>query len=298
MGMLEENSVLEALECGKNFSYIINDTKLFSNMDYKVLQSNESSSFIKCMKMLYNGKIQLLYLTSEYRPFGSIIHQLDSDSFLSVVANIVDSVCEVKSNGFLRCENIDLSIEHIYIEPSTYKAFLLYVPLIVGMQPNEQFFENALRSSFAKIILGLPTISTPKTMQLLANLQNASIPIERLLDGVLTGNNKIIHSTDNKPSKVRFVSLNAGENISLLMDKTEYVLGRGKKADGLVAGSKMVGRTHCKVYWEAGKCKVQDLMSGNGTFVNQQRIPPGADAVIRHGDILRLANIDLEVVFE
>lgn len=301
MTTFQENSIFEVLACGNNFSYIFREPQLFSMMDYKILQSNSNSPFVRCMKMLYNGKIQILYLTEGLRPFNEILAQLDSESFLTVTANIIRSVCAVKENGFLKCINIDLETDHIYIDPTTYKAFLLYVPATTGFYTSEIIFENELRSGIAKLIIGQPGLSTPKTMQLFSNLQNMSLPLENVFSGIIQG--KTLRQTDSseKIREVKLISINMQEKTEIIVDKDKYVLGRSSKtktADGIIYGSRMVGRAHCCIIRSSTGCAVKDLMSSNGTFVNNKRVPSGSEITLKDGDILRLANVELKVLIK
>ena len=304
MGNLFEMGYLTEIPCGKNLSYVLEDASQFSNIDYKVLQSNENSSLVRCMKMLYNGKLQLYYIISGYRTLNSLVSTLDAEGFISVIASVFQSIAEVKKNGFLKCENIDISMDHIFIDPTTHKAYLMYFPILGVMNSDESYFETDLRSSFAKLILSLPALSTQKTMQLLANLQNMVIPLERIFENVLhekgdqakTENKPIV---TKQPSEIRFISINSKEMISLLMNKNPYVIGRSlKHADGIIRDNKMVGRAHCRISISPDGCDVEDLESANGTYVNQVRIPTGGHAILKNGDILRLANVDLQVIIK
>jgi pSer/pThr/pTyr-binding forkhead associated (FHA) protein len=51
-----------------------------------------------------------------------------------------------------------------------------------------------------------------------------------------------------------------------------------------------VSRRHSTIWLDpAGAAWVRDERSTNGTFVNDQRLPPGSEAPLRDGDSLRLA---------
>ena len=73
MNALIENNCIKEMECGSNFSYILSDNSTFLSTEYKVLQSQANSCFVKCMKMMYNGKVQLYYLTKGLKSFASMI---------------------------------------------------------------------------------------------------------------------------------------------------------------------------------------------------------------------------------
>ena len=57
MNMLIENGIVNKVDCGNDLAYVVNDNTIFYATEYKVLQSQSDGVFIKCMKLLYNGKI-------------------------------------------------------------------------------------------------------------------------------------------------------------------------------------------------------------------------------------------------
>ena len=80
MNALIENNYIKEMKCGANFAYVLSDNSAFLSTEYKVLQSQANSCFVKCMKMLYNGSIQLYYLTGGLKSFASMIPSLDAES--------------------------------------------------------------------------------------------------------------------------------------------------------------------------------------------------------------------------
>ncbi|HEV7932635.1 MAG TPA: FHA domain-containing protein [Actinomadura sp.] len=71
------------------------------------------------------------------------------------------------------------------------------------------------------------------------------------------------------------------------------VLGRDATQSPVAATFKRydnVSRRHSTLWLDpAGAAWVRDERSTNGTFVNEQRLPPGSQAPLRDGDSLRLA---------
>lgn len=294
---LIESGLLKEQECGNNISFILDDLTCFSNTDYKILQSNDSGVFVKCMKMLFNGKIQFLYLTDGLRPFSSMISILSPDSFVSIASNIFRSVCEVKSNGFLKCKNLNANLNQIYIDSTTNKAYLLYFPLNRGLYQNDEVFESELRSSFAKIILGMSSLAAPRTMQLFSNLQNGTISIDGVFDNLMQ--DPVVEPTKPENIKIgelQLISINSPTKIIIKVTKEEFVIGRSNKhADGVIPDNKMVGRSHCRVSKLEGKYVIQDLDSANGTYLNKVKLVPGKTEILKNGDVLRLANLEMKV---
>lgn len=100
MNRLLEDGCISEMECGNNFAYILNNNALFLSTDYKVLQSQEEGHFVKCMKLLFNGKTQFYYLTNGAKSLKSMLHSVvDADSFIKIVMSIISEILLVKQIG-------------------------------------------------------------------------------------------------------------------------------------------------------------------------------------------------------
>jgi EAL domain-containing protein (putative c-di-GMP-specific phosphodiesterase class I) len=73
-----------------------------------------------------------------------------------------------------------------------------------------------------------------------------------------------------------------------MLERFPFVLGRGETAD-LQINSSRVSREHAVLVHEEREYRIRDLGSTNGTLVNGQRIQ---EAVLHHGDMLVLANVE------
>lgn len=305
MNRLLESGQLQEMTCGSNFAYVVNDHTSFLPTEYKVLQSQGSNSFIKCMKMLFNGKVQLYYLTEGYRPLSSLLPKIDAENFMVVVSNILADVLEVKNNGFLYCANIDISFEKIFVDPTTYKVKLVYVPLKSRLFDDISAFENDLRTSLVKIISGISTLSSSKTIQLSAYLQDGTLSMESLYNKVKGGSVTEYSDVRKTPGKdttdvrMRIVALNAPMRVEIEVTKDEFVLGKKQGVvDGVISFNKMISRSHCKIIRSGKQYAIVDLQSQNGTFVNKVRLQPNRPCNIKNGDIVRMANSDFQVIIE
>lgn len=305
MNRLLENGQLQEMSCGSNFAYVVTDHTSFLPTEYKVLQSQGSNSFIKCMKMLFNGKVQLYYLTEGYRPLSSLLPRIDAENFMVVVSNILADVLEVKSNGFLYCANIDISFEKIFVDPTTYKVKLVYLPLKNRLFDDISAFENELRTSLVKIVSGISTLSSSKTIQLAAYLQDGTLSMESLHSKVKGGSVTEYGAAKRNPVNtatnacMRIVALNAPMRVDIEITKDEFTLGKKQGlVDGVISFNKMISRSHCKIVRSGQQFAIVDLQSQNGTFVNKVRLQPNRPCNIKNGDIVRMANSDFQVIIE
>lgn len=303
MNLLIKNGSINEITCGNNFAYIVNDNNDFLSTEYKVLQSQAEGSFIKCMKLLYNGKVQLYYLTNGFKSLMSIIPSLDSRSFITIVANLFANIVAVKNNGFLSCQNIDVSSEHIFVEPSTYKVSLVYLPIGKRLYSDVSTFENELRTSLIKIIQDFPSLSSPKTKQLIDDLSNVMISIEGIYSKIKEttvaekkGGAGGIGEVVSMARSMKLIAMNAPVSFEIAITKDEFTIGRKQElVDGVIPFSRMIGRSHCRIIRKGGQFAIIDLSSANGTYVNKVRIQPEQPCPVKNGDIVRLANIEFQV---
>ncbi len=296
MNRLLENGQITELNCGSNFSYILNDANLFFSTEYKVMQNQASSCFLKCMKMLYNGKLQLYYLTNSFRPFSMLIPSLDADGLLTIVANIFGSIIDVKHNGFLSCQNIEVSFDKIFVDPSTHKVSLVYIPSSTRIHADEAIFENEIRTNLVRLITGVSTLSSAKTIQLVSDLSNGLMSIEdifaHLKGGVVQKEQKATVTTTAK-----IVAMNTENRVEVVITKNSFVIGKNAgMVDGVISINKMISRVHCKIENNGGQYTIKDLQSANGTYVNRVKLQPNRPTSIKNGDVIRLANSDFQFI--
>lgn len=300
MNILVEKGHILQIECGSNFSYLLRDNGLFLSTEYKVLQSQQDSCFVPCMRMLYNGRVQLLYLTQGQPSLASMLPVLTPDQLITIITNLLTDIINVKRNGFLSCSSVDTAFSHIFVDPATYKVSLIYLPLNLRMFSDQAMFESDLRSRLVKLITNTPTLISPKTMNLSTDLSSGTLRLEelcaRLKGGAEAAAPAAPAASRTHAPQVRLTAMNAPQPITIQVTKPHFVLGRKASAvDGVLTFNNMIGRVHCRLDVSPTGVTVTDLNSSNGTYVNQQRIPAQSPAPLQDGDLLRLANSDFRV---
>lgn len=303
---LMQQGLISETDDTQNISYLLNDNNLFFLTGYKVLHNQEKKGLIKCVKLKYNGKLKILYLSSNYKTLISLLPSLNANSFINVLVNLLSSILDIKSNGFLKCQNIDISLDKIFVDTSTYSVHLIYLPITsnVGNQ-NSEAFESELRTILIKLINSTPNIASEGVLKISAALANATNSLEQLY--------KIVKSESaggglppklskqpgggmlkNQP-QMRLSSINSSDNISFNINKPDFVIGKNAAAvDGAISFNKAISRVHCKIIYN-GRYLVIDLGSANGTYINNIRLLVNNPAAINNGDTLKLANCEFYV---
>lgn len=305
MNRLLENGQLQEMVCGTNFAYVLDNNIVFQPTAYKVLQSQSSGAFVKCMKMQYNGHVQLYYVVNALKPLSSMLPTMDAESFLTVIKNLFADIIETRSNGFLSCQNVEISFDKVFVDPATYKVKLVYLPLSVHLFDDYSIYENQLRTSLIKLIGDVPALRSPKTKQLVSNLANGMLTLDDLYvrlkngkddaDSVDTVDKTVPEQPD--AGKLRIVAMNAPTRVEIDVTKDSFVLGKNPSAvDGAITFNKMISRVHCRINKTGTQYTITDLQSANGTFVNKVRLQPNKPHPIKNGDVVRLANSDFQIV--
>lgn len=274
----------------QNVAYIVNNNDLFLLTEYKVLNSQHTIKFLKCAKLLYNGKIKLVYFTSNLKSLKNILMSLDGSHFLNIIASLFSSIMSIEENGFLNCGNLDLDINKIYIDQTNMTVHLIYIP-IKSPKVDNVVFESDLRANLVKIINSAPNVCSGKVEDIRRDLSNGMISIADLyksilgMPGTVVGHEVLmLESTD--PSR----------QFSLTVNKDEFFIGRSaEKSDGVISYNNAIGRRHCKILHRDGRYAIVDLESSNGTYVNGTRIAPNTIVPVNNGDKIRLANSDFVV---
>ncbi len=305
MYTLKDSGVLHEVECGNNFGYILDNTSSFVITDYKVLQSQTSGIFVKCMKMLYNGKTELYYVTDEYRPMSSMLNGILPDNLVTIIINLFANVIEVRNNGFLSCQNIDLSWDKIYIDANTMKVKLVYLPINVKIFDGYAAFESELRSSLVKLINQEIITSNARLNQFVQDLSNGTLSLEDVYNKSRGSGTSTIVAPQSENSaignkakgSISMVAMNVPKYFDIKIDRAEMLIG--KKADivdAVIPFSKMISRKHCKIVRKNEVYYISDEGSANGTYVNSVRLSVNQPYQINRGDIIRLADIDFQIV--
>ncbi len=311
---LQSGKITE-LKNTQNVSYILEDASLFNLTGYKVLKSQGNSDFVSCAKVLHNGKTKLLYFTSGQKNFKSMLSLIDTDTFIIIISNLLKAVIDIKNNGFLSCNNLDLTYDKIFIDSHTFAVHLIYLP-INNDNDDVSAFENELRTDLIKIITSTPSLSNPKMNRISSLLSNGSLTLNELYKNIRSESsaqtyipdNENVDNSKNKEKNINIsqpplvlTSLDPHNPLQLNISSSVYVLGKNPaKVNGVISFNKAIGRVHCKIVFNNGYFIIDGdgtKPSTNGTYVNNVRLRNTSPFPIKSGDVIRLANSDFSITY-
>ena len=297
MGNISKQQFYEIIPCGANISYVLTSDSFYSSTEFKILQSQKIVNFANCCKMRWNGRIQLLYFTSNCIPFADYIQSSTPESTIAIIEQIISTIISVKNNGFLSYYNIEISFNRIFIDQTNNQVHMIYLPI------NHKLFTDAFQ--FNTTLYGELFRSTrfcPILNEVLKCFSDReSISVEELFSKVSNISSELAKSQGRiiqKNKKMKLIAVNSPFPLEIAIDKDNFIIGRNESVvDGFVPFSKMIGRQHCKICYKNNEYFVVDLNSQNGTYLNQRknRLPANQLCSLSNGDILRLAKFSFRV---
>lgn len=175
-----------------NISYILNDNNDFSVTGYKVMQNQSYSSLLRCAKIMYNGKIKLVYIVGETKPLSYVATRLGINEMNAVLFSLIQCVMDIKSNGFFRAENLELDYNKIFVDTVDYSVHLIYYPLSGAVSGEISAFENEFRVALINLFNSFPVFKTPQFQRICIDISNGALPLEdiiKIFQSGLNGNN-------------------------------------------------------------------------------------------------------------
>lgn len=195
-------------------------------------------------------------------------------------------------------QNIDISLEKIFVDISTYKVSLVYIPISEPLYPDVATFEMELRMKIVKILSEIPTLFSERTDKFIIDLSNGILTIDDLYAGMKGIQPAVLKKEEKQISKrLKIVAMNAPKHIEIEVTKDIFLIGKNASAvDGLISFNKMISRVHCRITKEKNQYMLTDFQSTNGTYINGSQLLPMQPYQIKNGDIIRLANSDFQVI--
>jgi len=312
MNRLVENGLMQQIPCGSDLAYVLNYNSLLVPAEYDALQSQSGTGLARCVMTQNDGRMQLTYPVSGLRPLSGLLPVMPPDHFLLVVKELLAGILQIRGNGALSFQNLELSLDKVFVDPRTLKVSLVYLPLLIHLFDEDAAGEALLRSELVRTIGSFPGLTSPATTKLAADLSNADLSLEALhgmLRSVAPAPKPVQPPTppqaprpvpEKKPTigaQLRIVSVNAPTQVEIRVTKAPFVLGKNPSiVDGVLSFNKMISRVHCRIDQDGTEYTITDLQSANGTYVNRVKLQPDHPHPIKNGDIIRLANSDFKIV--
>lgn len=275
---------------------------LFS-LGYKVLQKQPVFNAISGLHIKYNRKVRLLYSVENLLPVAAVVESLSEAEKIQMLTDLLEAIRQTTENGFLPKEAVVVDSNCLFWNAEKRELRLVVLPIQM-----EQKFEDGLSwvNRLRKSLIYLSGfLKNNQKERLCAYFESMdAVPSEldltiRELKAVKAqnaGNAMEGHREDAFLSELVLYSNQDYGNVRIHVDKPEFILGKKQESvDGYLGSSSSVSRMHCKILNRQNRYFCMDLGSLNHTYVNGVMIAPGEKLELHDKDILRLADIELQV---
>ena len=288
------------LRHGNNLGYVLGDNDLFDSVDYKALQSRNDERYLESVKILCNGKIELLYLTEDYKPVVTQISAMIPDMIIRFMTGVFGCVIESENDGFLSCLNIDISFDHIFMDMETMMPKLVYIPVREKIYESVTDFEKELRRTVSQIICS----GTGKVDARLRRFVDDVESDQMSLEGI---NKKYAHlicfSNEEKEARKHKYEINeplklipyerSFPEIELKLNLTR--IGIDKEWADIVIDKKGVSRKHCTIKKDGDEYYITDGYgtqgSTNGTYLDGKKLEALKPYPLKRGSELKFWDV-------
>ena len=278
------------------FGILLDDADDLKNIEYRVLTSQKSDWGATLYQCLLNGKIELFYLTGEYKKLADLLPGMSERQVCKVIRQLCESVCEVKENSFLTVDALLLDADKVYFDTKEGKVKLIYLP-IDGIRPGAHTrFGQDLYDLLLYVAEMGKCVGLKADLLQLRDRQGLAMDAEQILHYVKElGEAEEIAERPKKEKRNR-IRLTAADGSGFVVDQAHFILGRKAEAvDGVIPNNRRVGRVHCRLDYVDDGYVVTDLKSLNGTFVNEERLVGEGQHRLKSGDVLRMADVTFKV---
>ena len=303
MNTFFEQKDVEKIDGEKTISYVLNDSFLFSKLEYKMLMHQEQEGLIKCMKVEKNGNIKLVYLTEGYHRLNVLFSVLSQDSLMKIMIEIINIVVDLSENSLGKCCHLDIAQDRVFVDLETEQVYLIYLPVSgSNVELTDKEYYEILRSTLVQWIEAFSVMETEGLKDFknhLSDFRKYSLKDIYSIYSVFRGTSK---KPEKKPDaeqkmKAKTSLVLAAEEVQFRIEKDEFIIGRQKPTvDGYIPNCLYVGRKHCKITKNAGQYYITDLKSTNFTYLNAEQLKPYEPHILSNGDTVRIANIVFSVI--
>lgn len=279
--------------------YVLNSNEYFYNTAYQIIRKDNNEGLLRGYKLNYNGRIKIIYDVSKCVSFQNNISSLDSEAVMKIIGNLLVTIINIQANGFVQAETIDIDIRKIFIDTDNMQIKLICVPILIDSQWNtRQDFEAKVKYIAAVVMLNSGSVNSAEGLRLYNDLNDVQISLNQLYQNMITGvYGQILLQTGMEfeyklnESGIRYIRLVSSDSErygDVLINKSDFIIGKRENIADLILNSSEVSRIHCEFYYNKEGWYLKDKNSTNGTWINDVRLKSGQSLPVKNGDKIRI----------
>lgn len=283
-----------------HLAFQFEENEEFFDLGYKVLNKQHIEEMLSCIHVKYNLCDRLLYDIEQYVSLEEIVADLDEETSLNILSSFFSFLLEVGDNGFVPLEAVQVGLDTIFLDQ---KKKVYYIVLPIAKECNIGDYRNWNKRMWDTVNELCGAINSEKEEQIKKYLFEKGKMLDNIreLMPVLKNNigvTQISKSMRSEKRQKELQLLHDGKygQFAFYVLKKEFIIGKRRDSvDGYLGMSEAISRMHCRIIRQEDKFLVMDMGSLNHTFVNGTLVRSQEVRELKHGDTLRIADIDFKV---
>lgn len=288
-----------------NKLYLIKAIKFLDHVNeahVKIVGNSASYNFVPLKYVKFPSKKFVFEISNTFEPLEKHIkYPIQCMELKLILTELLQVVRECQEND-LPIQNLDVSLEHIYIDYHKKQVSFLYWPFaefnkdavtgdpIVRMLRDlfrktvlSDDYNNYTRQKVAKYIEDLTEFNCDKLESILDDLFNMTVSLEKV--GKMLPKKEEITVV-----KKRFVLVRVSNNEKIQITKFPFWIGQDEDCDYMIEDNGAVSHHHALFTHNNGHFYIKDNHTTNGTILRDEYIPADVDIELEHNNVLVLAN--------
>lgn len=268
--------------------FILNSADMLDREALEALREGTAAGLLPCKTVRYNEKIKLMYYPDACEPLAEVLEDMTPAEVSEAAEGILQRVQALLQLPALSPENVVWDMESIYLDGDG-GIWLLCLPAAVPADAmQDQIYARRLYALLEDMFE--QTEGGEETVRQIRHQKEKAFGDWADLQEALR------RHTPEEYEALVLRSVNTPRALTFRIDHDVFLIGSETgEADGLILGVEDIEPQHAEIGWNDICYYVKDLGSRAGTFVNDQKIVPGAEVPIGQGTVLRFADCTFTV---
>ena len=274
---------------GNSFAYLVPDTQSLNTTGFKVMQNLASAGLLPAYRSRLNGRLRLVYDVAGSVSLSALAASLTPSQFITVVKSLLELFGKIRSNGFIRMENLLLDADHVMVR-SDWTVRLIYLPIDDHAHVTSKLNspEFTLRRLLTGFIDANPNVRSERVAQLNAALKRSQDSLQGAFSVLNTEPARRDPVRGGAESVLRLVCPDSSRTLTCSRQGT--VIGRDPNRAAVLLSDSSVSGAHCRVFWDK-RWLVEDLGSRNGTRLNGEPLRAHQPVPLNPGDEVEISTL-------
>lgn len=263
--------------------FTLNTAELLDEDALEQMRRQTDTGLLPCKCVRYNNRIRLVFYPEDILALSERLPGLSLEETCRIAENMLEKTQRMLQFPELSPENVIWDADSIYVNDAL-ETFFIRLPAVVP----EEVLKGGVYAKRLYALLEDMFQQAPRGEEVVRQIGYQK---EKSFGDWTSLAKALRRRTPEEYEVLVLRSVNTPRPLTFRIGHDSFLIGSETgEADGLILGVDGIEGRHAVIGWNGICYCVRDLGSGKGTFVNDQRIVPGAEVPIGQGTVLRFAD--------